>query len=53
MKYTSSLITIKTSEYENGTIIRSQTLKYDEVSPDHSEAVIEFLERVEKGNTIP
>jgi len=52
-KYQTSMITIKTTEYENGIIIRSQSLIYDEVSIPNTDAVIEFLERAEKGNTIP
>jgi len=52
-KYQTSMITIKTTEYENGIIIRSQSLIYDEVSIPNTDAVIEFLERAERGKTIP
>ena len=50
MKEVTSMITVRTFEYKNGVLVRVQTVRYKDVSPDHTEAVIDFLEKTEKNN---
>ena len=50
MKEVTSMIMVRTFEYKNGVLVRVQTVRYKDVSPDHTEAVIDFLEKTEKNN---
>ena len=50
MKEATSMIMVRTFEYKNGVLVRVQTVRYKDVSPDHTEAVIDFLEKTEKNN---
>lgn len=47
-----SLITIKTVKIEHGQVVKASTVKYDNVSSEHTDAVIEFLEDCEKDRRI-